>query len=146
MNTPKRLRLALSMLAFAAGLRGQQAATPKSEDCAGCHDAGPRVGKRQPGMPPGFNAAALKASPHATLDCTGCHNDITEVPHADKLVRVECGKCHTDEQGQYAASVHGKKSAQGDSQAPGCKSCQGAHNVLRPSNPVSPHWPATETQ
>src|ERR1019366_8204845 len=101
-----------------ASLRGQQPAPVKSEDCAGCHDSGPRTGKRQAGVPPGFHAAALKASPHAALECVACHSDIKEVPHADKLARVDCGLCHSEEQSQYGASVHGKKAAQKDPFAP----------------------------
>ena len=114
MIASKPLQLALTLVALAAGLRGQQAKPPSSEDCAACHDAGPRVGKRQPGVPPGIHAAALKASPHAAVECTACHSDVKEVPHADKLARVECGQCHSEEQTQYVASVHGKKSSQGE--------------------------------
>ena len=109
-----------------------------NEDCAGCHEAGPRVGKRQAGVPPGFNAAALKSSPHAALDCVACHSDVKEAPHAEKLARVDCGLCHSDEQGQYASSVHGKKAAQNDQHAPGCTLCHGTHDILRPSNLKSP--------
>jgi predicted CXXCH cytochrome family protein len=142
LHTPLTIAV-LTLVVLAAGLRAQQKApaapaAPTSEDCKGCHDPRPRVGKRQPGVPPGFNAAALKASPHAALDCTACHSDIKEVPHPEKLARVECGQCHSDEQTQYAASVHGKKSSQGDSYAPACKTCHGTHNVLRPSTPGSP--------
>src|SRR6266542_5953871 len=47
--------------------------------------------------------------------------------------------CSSDlEQTQYAASVHGKAAARRDPYAPGCTSCHGAHNVLRPSSPGSP--------
>jgi cytochrome b subunit of formate dehydrogenase len=129
------VRLGLAILAMAAILPAQQAAPPKNEDCAGCHDAGPRVGRREAGVPPGFNAAALKASPHASLDCVSCHGDIKEVPHPEKLTRVDCGQCHPDEQTQYAASVHGKRVAQGNRNAPGCKQCHGTHDILPPSNP-----------
>jgi cytochrome b subunit of formate dehydrogenase len=122
-------------MAMGTALFGQ---APKAEDCAGCHDAGARVGKRQAGVPPGFNAAALKASPHGGQDCVGCHADIKEVPHADKLGKVDCGTCHPDEQGQYAGSVHGKKAAANDAFAPGCKACHGTHDILSPSNLKSP--------
>jgi predicted CXXCH cytochrome family protein len=131
-------RLAVAILALAAGLHGQEAAPPSSEDCAACHEPGPSAGKRRPGEAPNFNAAALKASPHADLDCTSCHADVKEVPHPDKLAKVDCGACHTGEQKQYAESVHGRKAAGGDSSAPGCKGCHGAHGVLRPSGPGSP--------
>src|ERR1039458_6505796 len=127
-------RLAAIATLLTTSLLGQPAAQPRSEDCAGCHDSGPRVGKRQAGVPPGFHAAALKASPHAALECVACHSDIKEVPHADKLARVDCGACHTEEQSQYAASVHGKKAAQNDALAPGCKLCHGTHDILPPSN------------
>jgi cytochrome b subunit of formate dehydrogenase len=137
-NAGKAVRLAVAILALAAGLRGQEAAPPSSEDCAACHEPGPSAGKRRPGDAPNFNAAALKASPHADLDCTSCHGDLKELPHPDKLAKVDCGSCHADEQKQYAESVHGRKAAAGDSSAPGCKGCHGTHGVLRPSSPGSP--------
>jgi cytochrome b subunit of formate dehydrogenase len=126
--------IAAAAIAMAGGLSGQTPAAPKAEDCAGCHDGGPRTGKRQPGVPPGFNTAALKASPHASLECVACHTDIKEVPHADKLTPVDCGLCHPDEQAQYRASVHGRKAAQKDPYAPACKLCHGTHDILPPSN------------
>ena len=49
---------------------------PGSEPCLGCHETGRRTGKRQPEVPPPFNEAALRASPHATLECTNCHSDL----------------------------------------------------------------------
>jgi cytochrome b subunit of formate dehydrogenase len=122
---------------LATGIWGQNAAQPRNEDCAGCHDSGPR-GKRQPGVPPAFHAVALKASPHASLDCVACHADIKEVPHPEKLARVNCGLCHTSELSQYEGSVHGRKAAQNDPYAPGCKLCHGTHDILAASNLKSP--------
>jgi hypothetical protein len=130
--------IAALAIVSAAVLAAQNPPAPKNEDCAGCHDAGPRTGKRQAGVPPGYHAAALKASPHASLDCTACHADIKEVPHADKLGKVDCGMCHPDQGGQYTASVHGKRAAQNDAFAPNCKVCHGTHDVLPPSNLKSP--------
>src|ERR1035441_3186288 len=123
MTAVNLLRLGAIATLLSTGLRGQPAPQLTSEDCAGCHDAGPRLGKRQAGVPPGFNAAALKASPHATLDCVACHSDIKEVPHPEKLARVDCALCHSDEGSQYAGSTHGKKAAQNDPYAPNCKLC-----------------------
>jgi hypothetical protein len=48
-------------------------------------------------MPPAFDAAALRASPHAELECRACHADLAAVkdfPRPDKLKPVECGSCH----------------------------------------------------
>src|SRR5271157_6652008 len=134
MTTVILLRLAAIATVMTSGLCGQQPAQPRAEDCLGCHDPGPRVGNRQPGVPPGFNAAALKASPHAALDCVACHSGIKEVPHPEKLARVDCGQCHSEEQSQYGASVHGKKAAQNDPFAPSCRLCHGTHDILPPSN------------
>ena len=127
-------QVAAIAIILTAGLRGQNPPQLRSEDCAGCHDSGPRIGKRQAGVPPGFHAAALKASPHAGLDCVACHADIKELPHPEKLARVDCGSCHPQEQTLYAGSVHGKKAAQNDAFAPSCKFCHGTHDILPPSN------------
>lgn len=114
-------------------------ALPGSEECAGCHDPGRRTGKREAGTPPPFDAAALQASPHAALECAACHTDLAkkELPHADKLARVNCGECHPDQQSQYQASLHGRAAARGDRLAPGCNVCHGTHNVLRVSTPAA---------
>lgn len=134
----RALRLTAVALALAAALHGQEeSAAPTSEDCAACHEPGPRAGKRKAGEAPNFDAAALKASPHADLDCTSCHGDIQELPHPDRLAKVDCGGCHGDEQKQFVESVHGRKAAAGDASAPGCKSCHGTHRVQRPSAPGS---------
>src|ERR1035437_1507968 len=101
MTVVNLLRLAAIATLSTTGLLGQQVAQLKSEDCAGCHDAGPRTGKRQAGVPPGLPSAALKASRPAAVECVACHSDVKEVPHADKLARVVCGGCHTEEQSQY---------------------------------------------
>ena len=118
----------------------QQKALPGSEDCAGCHDSGRRAAKREAGAPPAFDAAALRASPHAALECSGCHADLAkpEFPHKEKLARVDCSLCHPGQQTQYTESLHGKAAARGDRMAPACKTCHGTHNVLRASVPGSP--------
>jgi predicted CXXCH cytochrome family protein len=61
-----------------------------------------------------------------------------EFPHPDKLKPVDCGACHTEEQQQYSESLHGKAAKRGDPLAPGCTSCHGTHNILRPSASNSP--------
>ena len=114
MTAPNLLRLAAIAILLTTGLRSQQPAQLRAEDCAGCHDSGSRIGKREAGVPPGYNAAALKASPHAALDCVACHSDIKEAPHPVRLKKVDCGSCHGEEQTQYSGSVHGKKKAQND--------------------------------
>ncbi|HEY6103182.1 MAG TPA: hypothetical protein VI007_08160 [bacterium] len=135
-STGRAFAIALAILGAAAGLRAGDPV--KNEDCTACHEQGARVGKRKPGEAPPFRAAALKASPHASADCTSCHADIKELPHPEKLARVDCGACHSAEQAQYAASVHGKAASRRDPYAPSCTTCHGTHDIIRPSEPGSP--------
>ncbi|MCX6634996.1 MAG: hypothetical protein NT090_07945 [Acidobacteria bacterium] len=133
--------LVAALIATAPDLAGQKAKPlPGSEECANCHDAGRRSGKREPGMPPPFDEAALRASPHSPLECSACHTDVDvkKLPHADKLARVVCGNCHADQQTQHAESLHGRAARKGDALAPSCATCHGAHNVLARSAPRSP--------
>jgi cytochrome b subunit of formate dehydrogenase/uncharacterized protein with PIN domain len=134
----------VSVVAFLLSLPSyaqQPKPLPGSTPCLDCHDTGRRTGKREPGVPPPFNEAALRASPHATLECTNCHSDLEgrkEFPHPAKLAAVDCGTCHADEKQQYTESLHGRAAKRGDPLAPHCEDCHGTHNILRPSEPGSP--------
>ncbi|MGA3025915.1 MAG: hypothetical protein ABSF98_14190 [Bryobacteraceae bacterium] len=133
------LSLAAAGMLAASALAEEPKPLPGSDECAACHDPGPRAGKREKGTPPPFDAAALRGSPHAALECGACHPDAKkEFPHPEKLARVDCGACHSNEQTQYAASLHGRAAASGDQLAPTCRDCHGTHNILRPSSPRSP--------
>ena len=141
MNSRRKLVLLLLGGLCAPVLFGQAAKElPGSSECAGCHDTGRRTGKREAGNPPPFDAAALRASPHAEVECSSCHADTDpkKLPHADKLAPVDCGSCHTDQQEQFAASLHGRAIKRGDKLAPSCKDCHGRHTVKRASTPGSP--------
>jgi len=91
-------------------------------------------------VPPPYNEAALRASPHSELECTSCHMDLmdAELPHPEKLQKVDCGMCHSDIQEQFDQSLHGQGVAKGDRLAPTCKTCHGTHDVRRKSDPKSP--------
>jgi predicted CXXCH cytochrome family protein len=132
--------LVLMGLLAAAACAQQQKPLPGAEKCSDCHDTGRRTGKREAGMPPPFDEAALRASPHSGQECDACHDDLAkkEMPHEEKLKKVDCAGCHADVQEKYGASLHGRAAARGDRLAPGCKACHGTHNVLASSNPRSP--------
>ncbi len=127
---------------LAAALSGQEPKPlPGSGECVNCHDTGRSSARRQAGVPPAFDAAALRGSPHAELECSACHADLAgvkEFPHSEKLKPVDCGSCHSDEQAKYASSLHGQATARGDKLAPTCKTCHATHNVRRPSAQGSP--------
>ncbi|MCP5109957.1 MAG: hypothetical protein GY953_03890, partial [bacterium] len=82
----------------------------------------------------------MRASPHAEIECNNCHIDLmgAEYPHPEKLATVDCGMCHSDEQEEFAQSLHGGALARGDRLAPGCAECHGAHDVLRASDASAP--------
>jgi cytochrome b subunit of formate dehydrogenase/uncharacterized protein with PIN domain len=119
-------------------------APPGSEACADCHEQGSHRAKLKAGEAPNFDAAGLRASPHAGLVCVDCHADLKgdeEFAHSEgkpKLAKVECGSCHKNELAQHLESLHGRAFARGEKLAPTCKSCHGTHNVLRPRDPASP--------
>ena len=140
MRSP-HLSLILPLLfLLAAPASAQQAADPPgSEECSACHEPGPLT-KREEGIPPNFDAAALQASPHAGVECGNCHMDLlgAEFPHPEKLEPVDCGMCHSEEAEQYDQSLHGRAAAKGDRLAPRCTTCHGTHNIQRASAPGSP--------
>ncbi len=78
--------------------------TIAAEECFDCHDK-------------------YKKSNHGKLDCVVCHNDIKDLPHADKLAKPACTSCHAEAAKSFQASVHSDK---------GFK-CSGCHNVHTPA-------------
>ncbi|MDX1982602.1 MAG: cytochrome c3 family protein [Bryobacteraceae bacterium] len=59
-------------------------------DCLECHDGQP------------IDKAKWNASVHASLGCTGCHDEsFNEYPHKKKLEKQDCTSCHTDNSGAY---------------------------------------------
>jgi cytochrome b subunit of formate dehydrogenase len=123
--------IVLLSCALTSPVRG---AEPAGGDCAMCHQPGP-TGRRVAGEPPSFDQAALKASPHAALECLSCHRDLEgkEFPHA-KPAKVDCAQCHAAEHTQYAESIHGQAAARGEKLAPSCTDCHGRHDILRPAD------------
>ncbi len=113
---------------------------PGAEECAMCHDVGPMTGSREAGTPPNFGESALRASPHAEIECNNCHMDLmgAEIPHPEKLDEVDCGICHSGIAEQFVQSLHGLAAQGGDELAPTCTSCHGTHNVKRAGDPESP--------
>jgi formate dehydrogenase gamma subunit len=103
-------------------------AGPTDEDCLGCH-ADKGLTKEAQGKKISLftDEATLKASVHGRLACTACHATIREVPHAEKLPRVSCEKCHGKAALSYRGSIHGMP---GGPQA-SCQDCHGSHAVAR---------------
>jgi cytochrome c3-like protein len=111
------LKLLLAAALLLAPLAAR-AAGPTSDDCLGCHE--------QP---------AFKKSVHgvAGLGCTDCHQDLAtaELPHAEKLAKVDCSPCHAQQADDYAKSFHAEsRRRNAASKAAVCASCHGTHDIL----------------
>ena len=87
--------------------------------------------------------------------CSDCHSahDVRAAGDPQSMTFKEnvpqtCAKCHSGEQKQFAASVHGKAVAAGNLHAPNCTDCHGIHtikNVKDPNSAVSAQNQAKET-
>ena len=112
----------------------------KSADCLACH-ADASLTKDVDGKTVSLQVKEdkFKSSVHGQMfECTDCHKDITALPH-DKVAKVDCAQCHTDEQKQYDNSLHAKAIAGGDARAARCLDCHGnIHEVVPSSDANSP--------
>lgn len=78
----------------------------------------------------------LKSSIHRDLNCIDCHGELS-YPHKETGV-VNCNKCHEKESANYNKSTHGKASAEGVADAPGCSTCHGTHSITKLSKTKIP--------
>jgi nitrate/TMAO reductase-like tetraheme cytochrome c subunit len=78
---------------------------------------------------------------HGEFACVACHSDITEIPHAEKLQKVDCGVCHEDASKAYQKSIHAQSRQKGLPDAPACIDCHGKHDILPVWNPESKTHP-----
>ena len=118
------------------------AAPVAKEVCLGCHGV-PGLEKSREGKTISLQVdkAVFDQSIHRALDCTNCHSDISQIPHAPELKRVECATCHADAAKDYSASVHGKAFAKAGKDVATCVSCHGNHNIQPAKNPQSQVYP-----
>lgn len=89
--------------------------------CVGCHHGDPRdptVGAHAPST--GFQPRPTHAE--IPLVCGGCHSDAAFMRHLN--ARLPVGQAAL-----YNLSLHGRRTAAGDVQAPTCADCHGVHGV-----------------
>ncbi len=121
----------LLLLILGAGVAW--AADVSNDDCLACHGDKSMTIKRGGRTVSLFvDGKKFAASVHSPLSCTSCHADLAgkDLPHEPGVARVQCGTCHSDEQKQHAASLHGKAIARGDPLAPHCVDCHGNHDII----------------
>ncbi|MFH1572961.1 MAG: cytochrome c3 family protein [Acidobacteriota bacterium] len=135
------MRSAISSL-FIIALLGAPALVraQSNDDCMMCHEDRTLPGTRRGRTISAFvDAKKFAASIHGPLDCISCHSDLEgkELPHDEDLAPVSCGNCHSGEENQHAASLHGKALSRGDPLAPTCANCHGYHEIRAIKSPES---------
>lgn len=71
-----------------------------------------------------INQEKFNSSSHADTTCVTCHNDISELPHNQRLKNVDCKECHEEFVANVEASAHGPKTGK---KSPGCIGCHDVH-------------------
>jgi cytochrome b subunit of formate dehydrogenase/DnaJ-class molecular chaperone len=75
-------------------------------------------------------------------DCHGTHEILAANEQASPIskfnVPATCGKCHTEIQHTFMASIHGQGIARGNKLAPDCTDCHGIHSIKQHQDPNSP--------
>lgn len=119
------------------------AAAPLAKEiCLSCHGA-PGLEKARDGKTVSLHVDGemFNRSVHGPLGCTTCHSDVTRIPHASDVKRVDCSACHVAPAKDFVESVHGKAYQKHLSDARGCSGCHGAHDILPVKNPNSRVYP-----
>jgi hypothetical protein len=113
-----------------------------NEVCLSCHGV-PGLEKERDGKKVSLeiDGAAFARSVHGPLGCATCHSDVTRVPHASELKRVDCSACHAAPAKDFVESVHGKAYQKHLPDARGCSGCHGGHDILPVKNPDSRVYP-----
>jgi formate dehydrogenase gamma subunit len=118
------LLVSVSLLSVCTLMTTRVGAQPKTspplkqdESCLACHGQAGMTSST--GKSISIDPAKHAASVHGTLGCNDCHTTIKDFPHPDKVPKVQCSTCHTDEASHVAGSIH---SALGDV---ACQSCHG---------------------
>src|SRR3989338_6947418 len=97
---------------------------PSDTTCLECHATDqPVVDKK-----------VLQGSVHDGLNCIDCHKDVLEIPHPEKLGKVECSACHEKVFLEYKQSIHGQLDGQNPNDMPKCSDCHGTHGIYSPQD------------
>jgi Cytochrome c554 and c-prime len=145
MNVISRIGCAAA-LAMAGSLFAGPASAALSDDdnaCLGCHaqeGLTKSFGKGET-LPLRVDGAEFERSVHAPLGCAACHADVDLKTHPGAVKSFDslrayslakaavCQQCHEDAFKQHEASVHAKRTREGNPLAPACSGCHGAHGV-----------------
>ncbi len=106
----------------------------QQQECLACH--GDQSMTDASGHSIAVDGKTFTDSIHGSLQCNDCHAGFTGYPHPDKPAPVQCGKCHADESGNVAGSVHAQASTHP------CTGCHGnPHRIFAKSDARSTVYP-----
>ena len=77
----------------------------QDETCLACHGQAGLTSAR--GKSISIDPAKHAASVHSALACNDCHTGIKDYPHPNKVAKVQCSSCHSDEASHVTVSIHG---------------------------------------
>jgi nitrate/TMAO reductase-like tetraheme cytochrome c subunit len=143
-----RVSLVLALLCCGLPLLADVKAKDEVDTCLSCH--GEKSLAKE--LPSGevrsltVDRAAFEKSVHgAKLGCTGCHPGYQEMPHPERPAkdlaaftasfRETCRSCHFANYTKAIDSVHFAALSNGNTSAPFCADCHGAHDVTKPNEP-----------
>ncbi len=136
------LRVFLFLFALFFLVPSADAAPLAKEICLSCHGV-PGLEKTRDGKTVSLHVdgETFNRSVHGALGCATCHGDVTRIPHASELKRVDCSACHAAPAKDFVDSVHGKAYQKHLPDARGCSGCHGMHDILPVKNPDSRVYP-----
>jgi predicted CXXCH cytochrome family protein len=102
--------------------------------CASCHGGDPSQEDMGRAMNPAKGFVAHPKRQEIPRFCGKCHSNIDYMKRFNPAER-------TDQESEYATSVHGMRLKQGDQKVAVCTSCHGFHGVKAVSDPTAPVYP-----
>lgn len=112
----------------------QSRAEIKDADCLRCHSDKTLTKTTATGKEVSLfvDPAVFATSAHKPVGCADCHDDLTSAHPDDNVVPkpVQCASCHETAGTDYSAGSHGRATAAGVHDAPGCVDCHGGHKMV----------------
>jgi cytochrome b subunit of formate dehydrogenase len=127
------LHLFLTLLTIGLVILPSKSNAQSVDDCLSCHnDRDLTMDKKGKKISLFVDEKSFKKSIHSKIGCISCHKGFNadELPHAEKIVDVNCVSCHSDAITKH--NFHPQilfKKGMGITPDISCKSCHGIHDI-----------------
>jgi predicted CXXCH cytochrome family protein len=133
----KRNTLKLSLFTAMSFLLCLASYSAGDEICLECHGERDFVSERD-GIEVSLHVDGntFARSVHSEQGCSSCHYDTDpeDLPHPERLEKVQCVSCHDEAGSKFESSLHGQALEQGKYLAPTCTACHGIHDIFPPTD------------